>query len=91
MKPKVDLQIGELILRGLPYAQRHRIAAAFEQELAHLIQEQGVPPSFLKGGSVPSIRVDGLPAVPGASPKIVGVQIARQVYFRLAESTPQGH
>jgi hypothetical protein len=42
MKKSVSVHIEELVLHGYPSADRRRIAAAVEQELARLIREQGV-------------------------------------------------
>lgn len=83
MKPNIDLQIGELILRGLPYAQRHRIAAAVVQELTRLLSEQGLPPSLAAGGAIPHISVNDL-RVANGRPSAIGIQIAQGVYENLA-------
>jgi hypothetical protein len=90
MKAKVDLHIGELVLRDLPSTQRNLISAAVEHELANLIEEQGVPPAFHEGGALPSIQIDVPLTASFASPKRLGAQIAKQIYLRLAESTPRG-
>ena len=54
-QPKIDLHIEELILRDVPYALRHRIAAAVKQEIARLLSEQNLPPSVIQGGHIPQI------------------------------------
>jgi len=88
MKANVELHIGELILRGLPYGQRYRIAAAVETELKRLLDEGGLPPSLAKGGTVPQVNVDDIRMEPSAKPGIVGTQIAGAIYSRLADSRP---
>jgi hypothetical protein len=80
----IDLHIDELILRGLPYAQRQRIAAAIEQELTRLLTERGIPPSLARGGFVPRIMLDGLSIPTGAKPAVIGSQIAQNIYSNLA-------
>jgi hypothetical protein len=80
----IDLHIDELILRGLPYAQRQRIAAAIEQELTRLLTERGVPSSLASGGFVPRIMLDGFSIPTDAKPAAIGSQIARDIYGNLA-------
>jgi hypothetical protein len=82
----IDLQIDELILRGLPYTQRKRIAAAIEQELTLLLAEQGLPLSLARGGYVPRIDLDDIQVAAGAKPAAIGNQIARNIYSNLAGS-----
>lgn len=88
MKTNVELHIGELILRGLPYGQRYRVAAAVEAELKRLLDEGGLPPSLAAGGSVPQVQVDNLRVEAGAKPGAVGTQIAGAIYSRLASNRP---
>jgi hypothetical protein len=88
MNPKVDLVIGELILRDLPYGMRHQIATALEQELSRLLAEQGLPPSLAAGASIPSVLLRSFHFSDGAKPGSIGVSIAQQVYGQLQDSTP---
>jgi hypothetical protein len=80
---QVELQIGELVLRGLPYRQRDHIAAAVEAELKRLLEEGGLPPSLAGGGTLPQVRVDDLRPAAGAKPGVVGTQIAGSIYGSL--------
>ncbi len=89
MRPAIELHIGELILHGLPYAQRHRIAEALEQELARLLGERGLPPSLAQGGIIPQMNIGDLRLAKGARPGAIGVQIARQVYSSLTSDRAQ--
>jgi hypothetical protein len=86
MVAKVELHIGELVLRGLPYGQRDHIAAAVEAELQRLLDEGGLPPSLAAGGSLPQVQVDDLHVAAGAKPGAVGAQIAGSIYSRLTGS-----
>jgi hypothetical protein len=75
---EIELNIGELVIRGVSPRDRHRIVQEIEQELTRLINEGGMPPAF------------GTPADkegPGASTKSqrsknqsVAKQIARDIY-----------
>jgi hypothetical protein len=88
MMTQVELHIGELVLRGLPYGQRDRLAAAVEAELKRLLDEGGLPPSLAAGGTVPEVRVDDLRLAAGARPGIVGTQIAGSIYRSLVGNRP---
>ena len=81
---KIDLHIGELILRDLPYAQRHSIAAAAEQELARLLTEQGLPPHLAQGGHIPHIDIGTLQLTADSRADAIGTQIAQSVYGKLS-------
>lgn len=82
---KVDLAIEELILRGVPYALRHHIATAIEQELARLLCEQGLPPFLERGGNIPDIGIGPISIHADTRAEAIGVQIAQSVYGRLWE------
>ena len=84
----IVLDIGELVLHGLPYGQRKLIAAALEAELQRLLDEGGLPPSLAAGGTLPQVQVDGLQVAAGAKPGAVGAQIAGSIYSSLAGSGP---
>lgn len=77
MRP-IDLHIEELILEGFPPADRHRIGAALEKELARLLTERGLDSL----GQGEALRLDGgrIEARPGDRPERVGVQIAQSVF-----------
>lgn len=87
-RAKIDLHIGELILRDVPYALRHRIAAAVEQELARLLSEQDLPQSIAQGGNIPQIDIGTMQLAPDAKPDAIGVQIAQSVYGNLTTNKP---
>ena len=88
MVANVELQIDELILHGLPYGQRNRIAEAVEAELQRLVDEGGLPPTLAAGGRLPQVQVDDLQVAAGAKPGAVGAQIAGSIYSSLAGSRP---
>lgn len=78
--PAVELEIGELVLRGFAPVDRHRIGAAVERELARLLGERA--PASQLGQPAERAWLDGgafeLPA--GASAETIGTQIARAIY-----------
>ncbi|HTK06005.1 MAG TPA: hypothetical protein VL485_02460 [Ktedonobacteraceae bacterium] len=82
----IDLHIEELILRNLPYEQRHRIAAAVEQELQRLLTERGLPPTLAQGGTIPLLRIDPLTIAADARPGAIGAHIAENMYALLADT-----
>jgi hypothetical protein len=73
----VELQIEELVLHGLPYDQRHRVAAAVERELARLLQEQGVPAGW---EGLLSLSPGPVAVNPRLSAETIGQQVALAVY-----------
>jgi len=83
---QINLHIEELLLRDVPYALRHRIAAAVEHELARLLSEQDLPPSITQGGYIPHIDIGTMHIAPGAKPDAIGTQIAQRVYGKLSNS-----
>ena len=80
MKPDIELHIDELILRGVPYAERRRVVAVVELELTRLLGEHGLPEPLARGAALPQIKLDALQMVDGMKPQAIGVQIARRVY-----------
>jgi|WetSurMetagenome_2_1015567.scaffolds.fasta_scaffold1597963_2 hypothetical protein len=92
MKASVELAIDELVLHGLPPAQRERIAAAVQAELQRLLDEGGLPPALAQGGRLPELRLGDLRVAPGAQPAALGAQIAASIYTSMGGegvSSPQ--
>ncbi|MFN2223155.1 MAG: hypothetical protein PVH65_08175 [Chloroflexota bacterium] len=81
----VKLQIEELLLDGLPYSQRQRIAAALEQALQRLIAEQGLPDGAASRtlSSIGPIEVSR-----HARAETVGQQAAHSIYRQLSNPMP---
>jgi hypothetical protein len=85
MKPaQINLHIETLLLRNLPYGQRHHIAVAIEQELTRLFTEYGLPPALAGGGNIPQITIDALPVEHNVRPSAIGTQIAQKMYISLS-------
>jgi hypothetical protein len=83
MKKSVSVHIEELVLHGYPSADRRRIAAAVEQELARLIREQGV--SRLSGNpvSLDSVNVGTIRLRANQTAAATGVGIGGAIYRSL--------
>lgn len=50
VQPSIELRIEELILHGFSPGDHHRIGAAVERELGHLLSERGLPAALGRGG-----------------------------------------
>lgn len=83
---QINLHIEELLLRDVPYALRHRIAAAFEHELTRLLREQDPPLSITQRGYIPHIDIGTMQITPDAKPDAIGTQIAQRVYGKLSNN-----
>jgi hypothetical protein len=88
MKTSVELHIEELVLCGLPYAQRYRITEAIEAELQRLVDDGGLPPSLAEGGRLPEVRMGDLKIAPGAKSGETGEHIAGAIYQSLTGGMP---
>ena len=77
MRPRVEIVIDELIVRGLSSGDARVAAAAFEERLGALAAEQG---------AAPSPRAEAfrrLPAVEAGSPRGIGDAAAGAVWSEL--------
>jgi hypothetical protein len=83
-RANVELHIEELVLHGFAPGDRYRIGDAIQVELARLIAEQGIPPSFVNGGEIDRIDAGGFEMASGSRGETVGGQIARSVHGGLA-------
>ncbi len=82
----INLHIDELHLHDVPYVLRHRVAAAFERELARLLSEQNIPPTLIQSGYIPLIDLGTMHITPDAKPDAIGSQIAQRVYGKLSNN-----
>jgi hypothetical protein len=78
------LHIQEMILYGLPYAQRYAIAAAVEGELQRLLDEVELPPEVAADLTLPEVQIGDLRLAAGAKAGEVGAQIAASIYNSLS-------
>jgi hypothetical protein len=79
----VDLEIGELILRGVAWNDRVRVADALERELTRLLAQHGVPSPLTRGAGAPEVQAGAIHVGHGTSPQSVGRQLAAAVYGSL--------
>jgi len=79
-RPSVEIEIEELVLHGFAHADRYRIGAALERELARLFAERGLPGGLADGAECEA--VDGCSFVRGplATPVAIGGEVARAIY-----------
>ena len=71
---RIELEIGELVLDGVPRADRDIVAAAFTRELTRLLHLRGLP-------GEPSAGVGAPPPLPATTgPRALGRAIARSVH-----------
>ena len=79
-QPSVEIEIEELVLHGFSQADRLRIGAALEGELARLVAEGGLPQGFAGGAEVEAIDAGAFVREPLATPASIGGQVAHAVY-----------
>jgi hypothetical protein len=76
----VDLHIEELVLHGFAAHDRHRIAAAVQQELARLMATEGSANLLKNSLSLDAINAGAFRVQANAKPQAAGTHIARAVY-----------
>ena len=75
----IILTIDTLVLEGVPPHQGNRVAEALTTELTRLLTEQGLPPRYQQGQTVPQVTAPFQPR-PGLSPEQMGTQLAQAIY-----------
>lgn len=85
----IRLHIDRLILDDLPLrgSQQALVQGAIEQELARLIEVNGVGSDTLAGGARASLPQTVMQMAEGASPVQLGQQIAQAVYQGIGTSS----
>jgi hypothetical protein len=76
----IELRIEELVLYGFSPADRLRIGAALEGELARLLAEGGLPEGLAGGTQVEAIDAGSFVRGPLATPVSIGGEVAQAVY-----------
>jgi hypothetical protein len=77
---RVDVQIGELVLRGIPATDRGEVSLGFRQELERLLTGGDIPTGLTSPADITEIRTTWTPPGAGADPRELGSLIARTVY-----------
>jgi hypothetical protein len=78
----LQLHIEQLVLHGFG-TDRHRIAAALQQELTRLLTEQGIPPALANSSEIPHINISANQIPAGAKAETIGTQLAQSIYSKL--------
>lgn len=91
MNANLTLRIDRLILDGLHLqpGEEHRLRAAVEVELAHLLAEGGLPAVWHTGGAVPALAASGQVSS-SSGPAGLGRHIAQSVYASLGGGQGDG-
>lgn len=76
----INLQIGELVLRGIERRHSSRITASFERRLAELLGTGALPDPLRRSASSPSIRLAPLRLLRLTDPVAIGEQLAASVF-----------
>jgi hypothetical protein len=80
MRPRaIEIRIGELVLEGVSAADRLRIGAAFERELARLVVERGLG-ELAAGGTLDVVDAGSFVREPRATPASLGAALAGSVH-----------
>ena len=77
----VRMRIGRVVFDGIDVAvaDRARVKAAIESQLARLVAEHGIAPDLARGIAVPSITAPQIGVAPDARPAQLGGAIASSV------------
>jgi hypothetical protein len=86
----VRLHIDRVVLDGVDVAaaDRPRLRAAIERELARLIGSGGIAPDLARGAALPRVPAPPVELARGAKPAQLGNAIAGAVYGGIGRSTP---
>lgn len=84
--PNIALTIDELIMEGVPAAQRYQIADAMQRELAAQLTREGLPKSLGSSASSSRNEADGgvMALAPGSRAETIGGQLATAIYQGIA-------
>ncbi len=78
--PRVQVEIGELLLTGFAPAERYVIGDAFLQELEQALTEAEALRLFPQSADLPSLNAGRITLSPQPRPASVGAQAARAVF-----------
>jgi hypothetical protein len=78
--PTVDLRIEHLVLNGFSPADRHSIADAVQNELARLLDEQGLPSGIKNLSELEHLNGGTISLTRNARATVIGSQIAHAVH-----------
>ena len=85
MRPaRIEVQIEQLVLHGVPAGDRTRIAAALELELTRRLSDQALSPALARGARIEHIAGGEVRADARSGPDALGTDVARAVHRVLA-------
>ena len=84
----IEVHIDRIVLQGFSSANRHEIAAAVQQELNRLFQQEGIPPSLKQGGSRPELHGNNISLNSRERGLTTGSKIADSVYHAFSNEQP---
>jgi hypothetical protein len=92
-KRNIELRIDELILDGVPAAQRFQIANAVQSELTGKLTREGLPPSLRQANFAAGAALDGgtIRIAPNPRSETVGGELARAIYQGMARGPVTQH
>jgi hypothetical protein len=79
-QPNIQLEIEALVLTGFEARHAGRIAAALQNELSRLLQEEGAPAAWGGSYTVAHLEAGPIQVSPRHSPEAIGTQAARAIY-----------
>jgi hypothetical protein len=79
----VEIHIEELVLDGLPIADRFALSEAVSVELARLIADQGAPALFSQSLHLTDLPGGTIVLTPGIQPESTGALVAQRLYQTL--------
>jgi hypothetical protein len=90
MPPNIELYIEKLVLHGFKSGDRYRISEAMERRLTQLLKMSRELSSMENGGEF--YRLDGgsFEIAAGATPKVVGCQIAEAIHAGIVRTPNRG-
>ena len=77
---RIELEIGELILHGVPAHRSAAVAAALTGELTRLLTERGLPPKLAISGEWAGLDGLELSANDARTPEALGIRAAQSIY-----------
>lgn len=80
----IELKIDELIVEEAGTANRYRIAEALKNEVATILQDQGLPPALLKRAHREAVDGGTVVLARNSRDEMIGRQLAQAIYRSLA-------
>lgn len=79
-RPSIELHIGELVLEGVPTADRYQVAEAVERQLTQLFTDRMASAPVMQSRSVEAVDGGAVTIAPGSSTDGVGEQLGSAIF-----------